>query len=540
MSNINTNNNNFKKKLLYGKLSNSEKELYDKISELIDIPDVMRILDSSEFFRKKYLQQEFKQSSRFKIDKIHPSSIPLKESHEKKLRNEEINSVSFQNITKQQFNYTHLELNSFTDQKPKLRYFTQDPEQFEKWSPEKMYFWWLKLRMSGIPKLQWKILDAVFFLFINQISCICNSYIRYDIKNNSNNKNIFKKEKELLKKYFNLLDEFYKSGGKYGLLIVTHIAFCEWFQHRIRYNQKFKIYVEYEKNKNIARLYKRNLKTIIFKQNINESNNRKTISKNLKEFNEIYQKLNDNNNFTLILFTSYTQNPINFINSFSIPIIICLGVPNKTHNGDYYSPFSQINHDILFHSRTLRNYLLNLYERLNRNNIEIDIKSFKKKMIFLQILYTNKESDAQLLFWILINEYFFDITNIFFNEKYISLGNLVSIRGANRNNIFYKYRIGVINNILRKYYSNANKQLQYLKIDDSNISKFFDIEFLLKQLQILQHLLNELMSQEEKEVLPRLLNSIDVLIETCEETLKIERNQNYNNYTRARNPTNDI
>jgi len=500
----------------------------------------MRILDSSEFFRKKYLQQEFKQSSRFKIDKIHPSGVPLKESHEKKLRNEEINSVSFQNITKQQFNYTHLELNSFTDQKPKLRYFTQDPEQFEKWSPEKMYFWWLKLRMSGIPKLQWKILDAVFFLFINQISCICNSYIRYDIKNNSNNKNIFKKEKELLKKYFNLLDEFYKSGGKYGLLIVTHIAFCEWFQHRIRYNQKFKIYVEYEKNKNIARLYKRNLKTIIFKQNINESNNRKTISKNLKEFNEIYQKLNDNNNFTLILFTSYTQNPINFINSFSIPIIICLGVPNKTHNGDYYSPFSQINHDILFHSRTLRNYLLNLYERLNRNNIEIDIKSFKKKMIFLQILYTNKESDAQLLFWILINEYFFDITNIFFNEKYISLGNLVSIRGANRNNIFYKYRIGVINNILRKYYSNANKQLQYLKIDDSNISKFFDIEFLLKQLQILQHLLNELMSQEEKEVLPRLLNSIDVLIETCEETLKIERNQNYNNYTRARNPTNDI
>jgi hypothetical protein len=250
------------------------------------------------------------------------------------------------------------------------------------------------------------------------------------------------------------------------------------------------------------------------KKNINESNN--SISNNLKKFYEIYQKFNDDNNFTLILFTSYTQNPTNFINLYSIPIITCLGVPNKTHNGDYYSPFSQIDHDILFHSRKLRNYLLNLYEGQNRNNMEIDIKSFKKKMIFLQILYTKKESDAQILFWILINEYFFDITKIFFNNKYISLGNLVSIRRDNRNNIFYKHRISVINNILRKYYSNANNPLQYLKIDDSNISKFFDIEFLLQQLQILQYLLNELISKEEKKVLPRLCNSINVLIETLQ------------------------
>jgi hypothetical protein len=527
MNSINKNNKNFKTKLLFGNLSNSERDLYDKISRLVDIPDVMRILDSSEFFRKEYLKQEFNKSSRFKIDKIHHTGVPLKESREKKLRNEKINSVSFQNFTKPPFNKTRLELNRFTDQTRKLRYFTMgslsggvQKKQFERWSPEEMYNWWLKLRISGIPKSEWKIMDVVFFLFINQISCICNSYIKYGINNNSSNKRVFGKELRLLSKYFNLLDEFYKSGGEYGLLIVTHIAFCEWFQHRIRYNNKFKIYVEYERNKNtnnfnIARLYnKRISNTIILKKNINESNN--SISNNLKKFYEIYQKFNDDNNFTLILFTSYTQNPTNFINLYSIPIITCLGVPNKTHNGDYYSPFSQIDHDILFHSRKLRNYLLNLYEGQNRNNMEIDIKSFKKKMIFLQILYTKKESDAQILFWILINEYFFDITKIFFNNKYISLGNLVSIRRDNRNNIFYKHRISVINNILRKYYSNANNPLQYLKIDDSNISKFFDIEFLLQQLQILQYLLNELISKEEKKVLPRLCNSINVLIETLQ------------------------
>ena len=74
----NINNKNFITKLLFGNLSNSERGLYNEISRLVDIPDVMRILDSSQFFVKEYLKQEFKQSSRFKIDKIHPSGVPLK------------------------------------------------------------------------------------------------------------------------------------------------------------------------------------------------------------------------------------------------------------------------------------------------------------------------------------------------------------------------------------------------------------------------------------------------------------------------------
>jgi hypothetical protein len=206
-------------------------------------------------------------------------------------------------------------------------------------------------------------------------------------------------------------------------------------------------------------------------------------------------------------------------------------VPNKTHNGDYYSPLSQISHDILFHSRELRKYLLNLYERLNKNknSIDIDIKSFREKTIFLQLLYDKKEYDAQILFWILINEYFFNIKKIFFNQEYIPLGNIVRISSRNRYEIFDKYRTNFIKTILAKYYSNADKQLQYLEINDKNISNFFNIEFLLQQLQILKHLLKELVLGKNKEAdLHRLLQNTDVLIENCRNTLSIVRNGNNN------------
>jgi hypothetical protein len=233
-------------------MSNSqrESELYNEIRKLIDIPNVMHILDSSDFFKDQYLKQTFKTTNRFKVDKIHRNTgVSLKKSHENRLKKKGKNSIkfsSYNNSTKE----TELQLSNFVEQKPKLKYFTmgslQNPDQFEGWSPEKMYYWWLKLRTSGIPKLKWKILDAVFFLFINQTSCICNSYIKYGIKNNSNNKNIFKKELELLSEYFRLLDDFYKSGGEYGKLLDTHIAFCNWFQYRIRYDKQFKSYVEYQ------------------------------------------------------------------------------------------------------------------------------------------------------------------------------------------------------------------------------------------------------------------------------------------------------
>ena len=93
-------------------------------------------------------------------------------------------------------------------------------------------------------------MDAVFFLFINQISRICNSYIKYEIKENN------EAEISILQKYFTLLDEFYKSRGKYGLLLETHFAFCEWFNVRISYEPEYILYVESSnKTTNVINLF---------------------------------------------------------------------------------------------------------------------------------------------------------------------------------------------------------------------------------------------------------------------------------------------
>ena len=494
-------------------LSNKERELYNEISGLVNIPDVMRILDSSEFFVKEYLQQEFKQSSRFKIDKIHPSGVPLKESHEKRLKGKHSVKFSSSNRPNQE-----LQLSNFKEQKPKLRYFTmgsrQHPKQFETWSPEEMYNWWLSLRESDIQKLEWKILDAVFFLFINQISCICNSYIRYGIQNNSNTKNVFKEELKLLSKYFRLLDEFYKSGGEYGKLLDTHIAFCNWFQYRIRNDKEFKSYGEYQnQNESVFKLFKKNENKIYYTWHKDVYSNKNSDIKKIR----IYT--NDKNNFYLILFTSYFQSPSKYISLYGIPVITGIGVPHKSHNSTYYSPFSQIEHDIFNHTNMLLKYLIFLYEQKYSDDINI----FRKKMIFLKLLSNKKDSnkkdsDAQLLFWYIIHE--LELREYFIEKHFI-------------------FNINSKKEILSKCgFSNTK-----IGITDENLSKFFDIEFLLKQLKIIKCSLIELTPDEKREALPRILDSIDVLIETCEETIEIvknERQQNYNNYTRRRNPRNEF
>ena len=529
----NINNNNFKTKLLFGNLSNSERELYDKISGLVDIPDVMRILDSSHFFVKEYLQQEFKQSSRFKIDKIHPNGIPLKESHEKRLKGK--NSVKFSSYNKLN-QELELQLSNFKEQKPKLRYFTmgsiQHPKQFERWSPEEIYNWWLRLRTSGIAKLEWRILDAVFFLFINQISCICNSYIRYGIKNNSNTKNVFKEERKLLSEYFRLLDEFYKSGGEYGLLIDTHIAFCYWFQYRFGYDNQF-IYV---KNKNEAN----NITKIFNNENNNKiklsytTTTKEEVDNILIKFKKIINDLNSENNFSLFLPTSYFQKPSDFISLYSIPIITAVGIPNKNHNQTFrfYSPFSQIDHDILGHNDILLKYLIHLYNQQNQNDM-YDINIFRKKKIFLQLLHNKSESDAKILFWFIIHELEFSIEYYVIDrlipEPQIQNINFSSLSQNERKKERRKYisnikeyKNKIKSNILSKYTNNVNKKLKYLKMNDNN---FFDIDILLEQLKLMKILLIELTSSEEKrEVLKRILDSIDVLIETCEETIQIVKN----------------
>ncbi len=491
----------------------------------------MRILDSSHFFVKEYLQQEFKQSSRFKIDKIHTETgVPLKESYEKRLKEKGKTSVKFipffnpygenQNKKSQE-----LQLSNFEEQKPKLKYFTmgskQHPKQFERWSPEEMYNWWLELRTSDIPKLEWKILDAVFFLFINQISCICNSYIRYGIKNKSNNKKNFKEELELLREYFRLLDDFYRSGGEYGKLLDTHIAFCYWFECRIRTSESLISYVEYQNNnENITKLFNEKIENkIISTAAFGSTDIRSMISK--------LQRYRDDDNFYLILFTSFFQKPSNFINLYSIPIITAIGVPHKSHNAQFYLPFSQISHDIFTHSYLLLNYLNYLYSLYNYGN---DIRLFRKKMIFLKLLY-KKKSDEQLLFWFIIHEAIFNIENIIGKLiPEINLKEMTIKSSEERYEIIKKYYKNKINSIFEKYPArNKNNLQKYFKVNDQNISKFFDIEFLLEQLKILRHFIMELISEEKKDTLERIIKCIDVLIEICNETIEIVKTQRNNN-----------
>ena len=485
----NINNNNFKTKLLFGNLSNLERGLYNEISRLVDIPDVMRILDSSHFFVKEYLKQEFKQSSRFKIDKIHPTGVPLKESHERRLKGKD--SVKFQK--------TNLLLSKFVEDKPTLRYFTQNPDQFERWSPERLYKWWRELRNSSISKFEWEIMDAVFFLFINQISRICNSYIKYGIKEDN--------EAEIiqLQKYFILLDEFYITNGKYGLLLNTHFAFCEWFNIRISYEPEYTLYVEsLDISGNIINLFnKKNSKIIQLKKNKNLEI--KSTHPSILQLIELFK----NNDFSLILFTSYFQSPTHFVNLYSIPVITAVGVPHKSHNGKFYGPFSQIIHDITLHSKYLIQYFEYIYSQSPINDIQL----FKEKMIFLQLLKDKNNEELQLLLWHLIHE-----STIFKSLK---------INGHSYLNQ------NLITNILKQYYIQNNKKeneipsllKKNLELKNNFFSEhFFEIDILLEQFKKFKFVVENIISSEKgKLVLPKLRDCIDILIETCQETLERDK-----------------
>ena len=476
-------------------LSNKERELYNEISGLVNIPDVMRILDSSEFFVKEYLQQEFKQSSRFKIDKIHPSCVPLKESHEKRLKGKHSVKVRLSDSK----NEKNLLLLHFINDKKTLRYFTQNPEQFERWSPERLYKWWLELRNSGISKFEWEIMDAVFFLFINQISRICNSYIKYEIKENN------EAEISILQKYFTLLDEFYKSRGKYGLLLETHFAFCEWFNVRISYEPEYILYVESSnKTTNVINLFNKNNSKIITVKKSKKLEIKDTNS-TILQFKELFKK----NDFSLILFTSYFQSPTYFVNLYSIPVTTVVGVPHKSHSGRFYSPFSQILHD-MFHSKNLIQYFKYIYSQSHPNDIQL----FKEKMIFLKLLKDKNNEELQLLLWHLIHE-----STIF--------------KSLTINGYSYVKKQNTIKNLLKEYYVKTNKRIEEIpellqkNLDFNNIffsEHFFEIDILLEQFKRFKFVVENIISSEKgKLVLPKLLDCIGILIKTCQETLERDK-----------------
>jgi len=222
---------------------------------------------------------------------------------------------------------------------PLFTYITNDRDQFENWSAIRIFEWWRSLRTSGIPKREWRILDAVKYLFINQFMRIMNSYLKYGIDK------IDKLAFNELNKYLELVDEFYISGGQYRHLLNVQLSFCEWFSARFIGGLLFEMY----NKKGNTRYTTTN--SIIYYSYIN-----------IKYIFEI-TLLNENG--ILIIPLSFFQSENKFINLYSSPIIPLLGINYRTHphRNFVYLPFAQFDHDIRFHSKYLFiYYLYTLYD----------------------------------------------------------------------------------------------------------------------------------------------------------------------------------
>jgi len=136
----------------------------------------------------------------------------------------------------------------------------------------------------------------------------------------------------------------------------------------------------------------------------------------LKKF---FEKTLEKDNFTLIIFQSYFQNPSKFISLYSIPVIPILGIEYDTHGGGVYSSLHHIHHE-LFHSIYLRYFLNNiLYNPEFSKNSNEDIQEFFIRTRFLEELNrkarnknNNEHSmykDAQKLLWWILHEKNFGI-----------------------------------------------------------------------------------------------------------------------------------
>ena len=116
-----------------------------------------------------------------------------------------------------------------------------------------------------------------------------------------------------------------------------------------------------------------------------------------------------------------------------------------------------------------------------------------KKMIFLQLLWNKKASDAQLLIWFIIHEMEHNINDIILMSE-----------------LDYTYEF-------------TEKNIEFSELRNV-YNNFFDIDFLLKQLIILKNFFIKL----ELEKVGPILTNIDILIDTCNETLEYIKKANAN------------
>jgi len=328
---------------------------------------------------------------------------------------------------------------------PLFTYIYEDKDQFENWSAIRIFEWWRNLRMSGtqfstftqkIPKQKWPVFDAVKYLFINQILHILNSYRKYGISDSDKSHWAFDK----LQKYLQLVDVFYKSGGQYQYLLDAHLGYCRWFNVRF-------------------------IRGLLFETGIkNTYSNTSTyiLSKNdsvIESIRTLFNYTLEDTNSILFAPSSYFQKESKFINTYSAPLIVFLGVNYRTHIDhnnfkSVYSPEGQLFHDISLHySRMLI--------KSNYNNIKIDsnkdVMLFAKRCKFLMIVSLIKDDNVSKLLWDILHETSHNI----FKDNFFNMNILLT---------------NLLNDVIKAYYWTTFAIPRNLKTDILNgINKLRDV-----------------------------------------------------------------
>lgn len=533
-----------------------------ELEELFSEKQISHVLDDfkkSSFFRENYLTQTFKTSpSRFKKKSyyLNNSGYPIQLNQE--LTNKLKNGKEIKVITEHKQNdyinkykgkrnrsTKHIKNNEvyndplnpskiILEETKELKMFidgsNEMPEQFETWNAEKMYKQWLLLRLSNIEKPNWPIMDYVFFLFINQITCILNSYIIYGIQLGIN------EEKDYYKNYLIALDRFTENGGLYKDLLNVHFLFCEWYDIRIKFaiTHKKKRLVKINKTSNvhIDNLFRKNNKekaitfrTITENNRITE-NNSVNFSKKRNNYHTIkifYDKTLHLKNFCLLIFTSYFQNVKKSNNLYAFPVIPILGIPYKTHDGFIYNPRIQLIHDYTHVDISLIPYFDRLYP--DDSNKRMDIKEFFEKMLFLtklnkSIRNKNKLNNAQYFLWWYLHEQSFTYVK---KLKFMMTG---SSSGEKYHSFFDIKLFKSDLKILRTLLIERNKILR-IKNDFYNTPNYND---LLESIELLIEICDETLNDDEKNVFFKKIEK-----ETNNNTGAIYGNNNRNNLNNTNN-----
>ena len=298
---------------------------------------------------------------------------------------------------------------------PLFTYIYEDKDQFENWSAIRIFEWWRNLRMSGtqlstitqkIPKQEWPVFDSVKYLFINQILHILNSYRKYGITDESHQAYME------LHKYSERIDVFYRSRGQYRYLLDAHLAYCRWFNVRFIRGLLFETGIKNNYS---------NTSTYVLSKNDNV----------IKSIRELFNYTLEDANSILFAPSSYFQKESKFINTYSAPLIVFLGVNYRTHIDSpnfksVYSPEGQLFHDISLHYS--RMIIKSNYNKIKINTYN-DVKLFAKRCKFLMIISLINDYNVSILLWYILHDRsksYFCI--IFFICQYLLLNEIKQVR----------------------------------------------------------------------------------------------------------------